>query len=411
RWVTEAVYKIINYKDLADKKGSLAIESLKEILDIKKYPPRKYDYIIELMKKFELCYSVENVANVANVANMKPAAIAQKAADAGHVTGGTVLIPDLLEVAEPEFQFDYDNSLKYVLQYDFLPKSVMARFIVKRHREIKENLRWRTGVVLENKTFNSTAVVKADEGDKKILIDVTGNMKRDMFAGLRLTFNEINDSFEKLDVKEMVPLTDDKSVAVPYNELLGLVEMGVAQYKSGALRKTYDINRLLDVFVSPGDRKKDSDRIIKVEGDLHLNLNQSQNLDNIVTQITDVKQDVNVDIDVDIDIDINIELPALQADFEALKELMLAQNPHLQNKLQAIEDTLDKIHAGSKKEEMNTPMNKLFRFLKKLGTEDSEYRTLIDGAEKGVEYAQKLGKGYNKVAQYTGMPQIPNFLL
>ncbi|MCP4151636.1 MAG: serine/threonine protein kinase, partial [bacterium] len=34
RWVTEAVYKIINYKDLADKKGSLAIESLKEILDI-----------------------------------------------------------------------------------------------------------------------------------------------------------------------------------------------------------------------------------------------------------------------------------------------------------------------------------------------------------------------------------------
>ncbi|MCP4149703.1 MAG: hypothetical protein GY757_18295, partial [bacterium] len=195
RWVTEAVYSIINSKILADNKGSLKIESLNKIMDIKKYPPRKYSYIIELMKKFELCYNMGK---------------------------GTVLIPDLLDVAEPESEFDYDNSLKYYLLYDFLPKSVMARFIVKRNKEIKNSLRWRTGVVLENKVLKSTAVVKVDERDKKILIDVAGDLKRDWFAVLRHTFKEINDSFEKLDVKEMVPLPDklpdNKTIAVPYNE-------------------------------------------------------------------------------------------------------------------------------------------------------------------------------------------------
>ncbi len=130
------------------------------------------------MKKFELCYNVDK---------------------------NTVLLPDLLEVAEPEFQFDESNCLKFYLSYDFLPQSVMARFIVKRSKEIKNNLRWRSSVVLENKSYNSTAVIKADAREKKIRIDVAGDLKRDWFAVLRDTFKEIHGSFEKLDVEEMVP--------------------------------------------------------------------------------------------------------------------------------------------------------------------------------------------------------------
>ncbi|MCP4155461.1 MAG: hypothetical protein GY757_47495 [bacterium] len=351
------------------------------------------------MKKFELCFNVTDREKADNVKKY------------------SVLIPDLLEVAEPEFGFDNDNALKYYLLYDFLPKSVMARFIVKRNKEIKNNLRWRTGVVLENKAFKSTAVVKVDERDKKIHIDVSGEMKRDMFAALRHTFKEINDSFEKLTVQEMVPLTDDKTVAVPYNELLGLAKMGVHEYKSGALMKTYDINRLLDVFVSPGDRKKDSDKIIKVEGDLHLNFNQLQNLQNKLeaTQNTEVKQETNVDIDIDIDIniDIKVELPALQESFEQLKELLLEQSslPQIKEKLQTLEDSLDTLHPGCKKEQMTGPMNKLGRFLNKLGEKNSKYGDLLKGAANGIEHAQNLGKSYNNVAQWLAMPQIPELLL
>ncbi|MCP4153537.1 MAG: hypothetical protein GY757_37765 [bacterium] len=112
-----------------------------------------------------------------------------------------------------------------------------------------------------------------------------------------------------------------------------------------------------------------------------------------------------------VEIDINVELPAIQENFEELKYLLLAKEPGLENRLKEIGDSWDKIHPGSKKEVFTEPMNKLFRFLKKLGAEESDYWKLISGAEKGVQYAQKLGKGYNSVAQWLALPQIPGTLL
>ncbi|MCP4149771.1 MAG: hypothetical protein GY757_18645, partial [bacterium] len=120
-----------------------------------------------------------------------------------------------------------------------------------------------------------------------------------------------------------------------------------------------------------------------------------------------VKQETNVNID----IDINVELAAMQDSFEELKDIMLEQNPQLQKKLQAIEDAINSIHPNSNKETMTGPINKLFRFQKKLGDENSNYRKAIDGAEKGVEFAQNLAKGYNKIAKLIGMPSIPELLL
>jgi small GTP-binding protein len=176
KWVTNAVYRIINSKELAACNGVLRLDLLDEILkkeaeDDYYYPPEKYRYIIDLMKKFELCYEIDRQ---------------------------TVLLPDLLEVQEPDFDFDYDVALKFVIDYDFLPRSVMPRFIVKMHRDIASELRWRTGVVLEEKAFHSTAVIKADEQDEKIYIYVDGEQKRDYFSAIRKTFRDINASFEKL---------------------------------------------------------------------------------------------------------------------------------------------------------------------------------------------------------------------
>jgi hypothetical protein len=87
------------------------------------YPKDKYRYIITLMKKFELCYGIDDE---------------------------TVLIPDLLAVQEPPIAFDYSGALTFIIHYDFLPRSVMPRFIVNMHNDIKKNLQWRTGVVLED---------------------------------------------------------------------------------------------------------------------------------------------------------------------------------------------------------------------------------------------------------------------
>ncbi|MCP4106716.1 MAG: GTP-binding protein [Desulfobacteraceae bacterium] len=224
KWVTEAVYKIINSKQLAENRGILNLCSLDDILKQETeqdycYHPEKYQYIISLMLKFELCYEVDKDA---------------------------VLVPDLLEVPEPVFDFDDENALKFIFEYDFLPKSVMPRFIVKQHRDIKNNLRWRTGVVLEDKNFSAAATVKADIRDRKIFIHVTGDQKRDYFSVIRKTFKDIHSSFEKLDVKEQIPLPDNPHITVEYEELVGYELMNEDQYKVGKLRKTYSVSKLLN---------------------------------------------------------------------------------------------------------------------------------------------------------------------
>ena len=102
--------------------GKLHRNDLKTLLNNKIYPERKHDFILELMKKFELCYALND---------------------------NEYLLPDLFPVEEPEFEFDTKNSLHFILEYDFLPKSIFTRFIIRMHREIVNNTYWRTGVLLQ----------------------------------------------------------------------------------------------------------------------------------------------------------------------------------------------------------------------------------------------------------------------
>jgi len=221
RWLTEAVYKIINSKPLADNRGLLAKATLCEMLSAERYPARQHDYILELMKKFELCY-----------------ALGQR----------QVLIPNLLEVKEPEFDFAFDhrNSLKFRFEYDFLPKSVMPNFIVRMHGDIFGDYQWRTGVVLKDQKLDAIAIVKSDARDKRIYIEVDGAQKRDYFAVIRREIRDINGRFQKLAVKEMVPLPDYPKETVDYEELIGHERKGWDEYRSGILGKAYSVSELLD---------------------------------------------------------------------------------------------------------------------------------------------------------------------
>jgi len=165
RWVTEAVYKIINSPCLADQKGILNPKQLAFVLNEEKektcdydqqlkhisFKPHEQSYIISLMDRFELCYPLPD---------------------------DKILIPDLLEKKTPGFRLDEPDALRYIVQYDFLPRSIISRFIVRMHKDIKDELRWRTGVVLEDTELQTIAIVQSDEADKTISIRVAGKQKR-----------------------------------------------------------------------------------------------------------------------------------------------------------------------------------------------------------------------------------------
>ncbi|MGB5685910.1 MAG: COR domain-containing protein [Candidatus Electrothrix sp.] len=224
KWVTEAVYKIINAPSIAERNGLFRKDDLRQILrfqegDTYHYRWQDHGYFIELMRKFELCYELEN---------------------------GQVLIPDLLEVSEPSFTFDDHDALCFLLEYkDFLPPSVMPRFIVKRHQEIKDRLRWRSGVVLRHPQLDAEAVVRADSEARCIHIAVTGKERKVYLALIWLCLREINASFEGLNVSERVPLPDQPSISVDYQSLLNNLEQNVERFVPEGSDKAYRVSELL----------------------------------------------------------------------------------------------------------------------------------------------------------------------
>lgn len=223
RWVTEAVYKIINSQQLADAKGVLDLEHLEDILKQKKkgdyyYPPEKYRFIIQLMKKFELCYELDDKR---------------------------ILVPDLLEKDQPDYEFDEKEALAFIVQYDFLPPSVMPRFIVKMHKDIHGCCQWRTGVVLSDTDYRSTAVVKADIDAKRIYFYVNGPQKRDYFAVLLTVLRRINGDFQKLKTIELIPLPDAPDLTAEYKQLIRNEEHGIPVYLPGDSDEVYNVKDLL----------------------------------------------------------------------------------------------------------------------------------------------------------------------
>ena len=230
KWVTEGVYKIINSEELAQGKGILELVCLTDILTPEDtYPREKHRYIIDLMKKFELCYEIDK---------------------------STVLLPDLLEIQEPDFVSGGRAFLRFRIDYDFLPRSVMPRFIVRMHRDIHQKLRWRTGVVLRSEAFQSSAVVKCDYDARRIAIRVSGPRRRDYFSAIIHSLREINGSFEKLGYIERVPLPDNPDAAVSYENLLRHEQAGVQEIMPDGAIRFYNVKDLLGTVQNERDRQE-----------------------------------------------------------------------------------------------------------------------------------------------------------
>jgi internalin A len=231
-WVTNAVYKIITAEKMSDNKGFLELNKLSEILpsgDEDKYccPHKTHPFIICLMKKFELCYPIGDKA---------------------------VLIPQLLPVLEPPLNFSKDSSLSFALHYpDFLPPSVFPRFMVKVNKDIKDDFYWRTGVVLEDKRSGSQALVKADVEARRINIWVHGECRREYLHYLRYSLADINSSFEKLKIMELVPMPDDEDITADYATLLEYAKNDIDKYIPTGSTKVYSVHELLGL-VQPKDR-------------------------------------------------------------------------------------------------------------------------------------------------------------
>ena len=228
-WITNGVYKILNdYQLIIDHKGILNRGILPRILDERKYPKNRHLFIIDMMRKFELCFDIE----------------ADK----------QFLIADILPKEEP-YTGEWDNTLAFEYHYPVLPGSIISRFIVRMNHYIHQKTYWRSGVVLANE--GNTALVKADREDKKILIRVKDkeNTRRNLLTAIRSQFDYIHKTIPGIVPVEKVPLIDHPEIVLDYQELIGLETMGETSIPIGKLNQRIPLQKLLDGIEPPGARR------------------------------------------------------------------------------------------------------------------------------------------------------------
>ena len=198
-----------------------------------------------------------------------------------NVKKGEYLIPEVLSIQQPKLPEQEGPVLRFFFRYeDLLPRSIITRFIVRMHEDIKSKLRWRTGVVLEDDTYQSLAIVIADYKEKRVDVSVSGKYRRQYFALIRKHFRTLHNVFEKLDVGEWIPLPGTDGHAVSYANLIGHEDKRKAEYFDGELSKDFNVQELLngielesmrkpgftwDVFLCHSSKDKDTVRQIGKE--------------------------------------------------------------------------------------------------------------------------------------------------
>jgi internalin A len=236
-WVTKGVYDILNANELFKSKGILKREMLAQILDKDKYPIHKQLYIVNIMQEFELCFEID--------------------------PGRTFLVPDLLSEEELNTG-SWDESLRFLYQYNILFNSIITHFIVKMHKSISQSTYWRTGAVVEYRVGNelkNEALVKADTAGKKIIIAVRGHehTRRDFLSIIRGKFDEIHRSFpEEFEehVAEKIPIPSHPEIVVDYKHLLTLEDMGESEIIPEGLKEKFLVKDLLNGIESAEVRKR-----------------------------------------------------------------------------------------------------------------------------------------------------------
>ncbi|MDH5178861.1 MAG: ADP-ribosylation factor-like protein [Gammaproteobacteria bacterium] len=177
RWATEAVFRVLDDETVKNKLGRFDLNDCDRIWADSKYNDVHRE-LLALMEKFELCY---------RLIDMKP---------------DTWLAPQLLNPSETILLYKWERLGDMVLcyRYEFMPKGIISRLIVRLHRfVIQPDLAWINGVLFEHE--GTCALVKATERGNEILIRARGTENNALLSVIASELDALNKSYRGLDEK------------------------------------------------------------------------------------------------------------------------------------------------------------------------------------------------------------------
>jgi internalin A len=248
-WATDAVYKVLDNEDVKSRFGIFSNNDLDIIWSDERYA-YKHSELIALMKKFELCYEL-------------PTSL---------TNGQRWLSPQLLRVERPNFDWNYENNLSIIFKYNFMPKGLLTRFIVRMNRYVYDtNLVWRSGIIAERN--DTKAWVNEIYGEKEIVIRVEGKQPKEFITLIVSDFDEMHATFPGLNMQKMIPcncamcLSKSTPFYYEYDKLIERKHRKKTTIECGMSYDAVNVQSLIDgVFVS--EIKIDKEYVLKlVEND------------------------------------------------------------------------------------------------------------------------------------------------
>ncbi len=176
QWVTDAVFRILDDEQVKAARGRFTLADCDRLWSDHGYQ-EKDEELRALMVRFELCYPLADV------------------------TAQTWLAPQLLSPSKPPELDDWaaTGDLMLTYRYEFLPKGLVSRLIVRMHRFVRQpDLCWANGAVF-------------DHDDTQVLVELTqwgneialrrGAKCKELLSVIASDLDALNDSFQGLKGK------------------------------------------------------------------------------------------------------------------------------------------------------------------------------------------------------------------
>jgi internalin A len=183
-WATEAVFRVLDDEPTKARQGYFSRRDCARIWADSSYA-EMHPELLALMEKFELCYKLPDQRQ------------------------DNWIMPQLLSPSAPEVFANWAKADDLVLtyQYDFLPKGLISRLMVRMHRFVLQpNLCWGSGALFENGDTQLLASLASQSGQEIELRSRGPEAKalRDVIAS---DLDALNATFEGLrsKVRKLVP--------------------------------------------------------------------------------------------------------------------------------------------------------------------------------------------------------------
>jgi internalin A len=256
-WGTSAVYKVLDNPTVRQKLGCFSQADLIDIWQDRKYTNMR-DELLQLMMRFKLCYEIPRRPH-------------------------TYIAPNLLSIEQPEYIWNEANNLILRYKYEFLPKGILARFIVEMHLKIEsQRLVWKNGVVIHDGRTRAEIIERYHKNE--ITVRVSGANKKALLGIVDHELEKIHASFERLEYDKFVPCNCSECAGTQnphfykFETLRNFTDKKRYEIPCEISCELVNVRKLMDDSIEPTMKKQTDSSIDSISSKATLSSQKQQNI-------------------------------------------------------------------------------------------------------------------------------------